>query len=137
MQGMRGGDNQDQHCHEKEMEEKAGTGRDGDEDVGKPKPRVTMNMLLMIFHAIKLAHKNHPSLNRMLILLLLATTCQEVLFWQFGLFAATIHKICRDGVGPEVDPQLQVFFTEFAIGFVLVGAVPHLAAFIFYMDVCV
>ena len=88
-----------------------------------PKHRVNKAMLLMILHAIKLAHSNEPSLNRTLGLLLLATAVQEVIFWYFGIFSATIHTILKDGMSPALDPALRAFFLQFILAVIFVGAV--------------
>lgn len=92
-------------------------------EVKKPSHRVSMNMLLMIFHAIKLAHTNQPALNRTILVFLLATIVNEVIGWHFGLFAGQLHEIIKDGVGPHIDPALRVFFAHFLLGLVFVGAV--------------
>jgi hypothetical protein len=115
-QRMSGGDKRE------EMQEKGANNTNAPE-VKKPGHRVSMNMLLMIFHAIKLAHTNRPALNRTILVFLLATIVNEVIGWHFGQFAGKLHEILKDGVGPHIDPAMRIFFAQFFLGLVFVGGV--------------
>lgn len=94
---------------------------------------VSLDILALDMHVVRMAHHKSPSLNILLMTILVVAIVQEFLFYFFGLFASRIYSIMSENDGFERQASIILFFIDFGLAILMIAIVHFISMIPLYL----